>query len=449
MISVTNRLRPVLFGVLALGLIVGLACSDEASPAAHTGEAAATSAPVVAQPTEAPVLTQATPPVQDPGAEPSADLAFSHVQKLAGEIGVRTSGSPQEHASAEYIAQLLRGYGYEVEMQRFPVEQFISRSVSLRLESGDQRAIQAEPFTMSRPGAAGGEVVYAGLGRPEDFPSRTRGRIALIQRGEIPFREKAVNAAAAGATAVIIFNTEPELLVGTLTQDGPDIPAIAISGDDGRRLRDEVAAGNMRAALNFDGGLVRSESINIIGRPPGARCRVVLGGHYDSVPGAPGASDNATGTAATIEMARVTALRGNPEQACFVAFGSEETGLNGSRVFVQRMTPEDRNTLRFMLNFDMVAVGTDWILIGSRALQDQGQAITSDLGIAARPSRLPASTSSDHASFIDAGIQSLMLHRSDDPLLHTPRDVVDRVSKDQLGEAVRIGLALLTGINPT
>ena len=62
---------------------------------------------------------------------------------------------------------------------------------------------------------------------------------------------------------------------------------------------------------------------------------------------------------------------------------------------------------------------------------------------------VPLGFSSDHAPFMDAGIPALFLHRSDDPLLHTPQDTVGRISVDQLGEAMRIGLAFLEGIDPT
>jgi aminopeptidase YwaD len=148
-----------------------------------------------------------------------------------------------------------------------------------------------------------------------------------------------------------------------------------------------------------------------------------------------------------IEMARVQALRGNAEKACFAAFGSEETGLDGSRYFVQSLSAADKQALRFMLNFDMVAVGTEWLLIGTPALQERGREIMNGMGLSSR-FIVPLGFSSDHASFINAGIPALFLHRSNDPLLHTPEDVTGRISVDQLGESMRIGLAFLAGIDP-
>ncbi|HWA97047.1 MAG TPA: M28 family peptidase, partial [Pirellulales bacterium] len=57
---------------------------------------------------------------------------------------------------------------------------------------------------------------------------------------------------------------------------------------------------------------------------------VLLGAHYDSVPGSPGADDNASAVAVLLAVAR--ALAGHPN-VIFAAFNSEEFGLAGSREF--------------------------------------------------------------------------------------------------------------------
>ncbi|MGD9894584.1 MAG: M28 family peptidase [Dehalococcoidia bacterium] len=445
--------RWLLAAVLAAGVVFGVACSDDSGGSVAVESPPASPAqgtPAATPPTTggAPSQPSATPALgSQPNAEPDANRAFSHIQKLADEIGDRASGTPDEHAAAEYIAGTLRSYGFEVEMQRFPVSVFLSRSVSLSVESPQQRSYTVQPLTNSQGGMATGEMVYAGIGSPSDFTDAVRGKVVLVERGELTHQQKATSAAQAGALALVIFNNQDELFLGQLNMNSPDIPVLSMSGTDGRALRDLVRAGGVRASVAFDGGRSDSESINVVARSPGTRCEVMLGGHYDSVPGAPGASDNASGTAAVIEMARVQALRGNPEHACFAAFGSEETGLDGSRYYVESLSTEDRQVMRFMLNFDMVAVGSEWLLIGTQSLQEQGQQIMSGMGLASR-FIVPLGFSSDYASFMNAGIPSLFLHRSDDPLLHTPADASDRISIDQLGESMRIGLAFLEGINP-
>ncbi len=50
-------------------------------------------------------------------------------------------------------------------------------------------------------------VVYAGLGKSDDFTGKdVKGKLALIQRGEITFDEKIKHAKEAGAKAVIVYN---------------------------------------------------------------------------------------------------------------------------------------------------------------------------------------------------------------------------------------------------
>ena len=63
----------------------------------------------------------------------------------------------------------------------------------------------------------------------------------------------------------------------------------------------------------------------------------VVGGHYDSVPGVGGASDNAGGTAMTVELARVFKERGSKRTLRFVAWGSEEMGLYGSNHYAKKL----------------------------------------------------------------------------------------------------------------
>src|SRR5690349_14869025 len=94
---------------------------------------------------------------------------------------------------------------------------------------------------------------------------------------------------------------------------------------------------------------------------------VILGAHFDhlgrSTMGAldpneanaihNGADDNASGTAAVIELARL--LQRNPAKrsVIFVAFSGEELGLLGSQYFVEHL-PVPIEKVRAMLNFDMV-----------------------------------------------------------------------------------------------
>ncbi|GIL17330.1 MAG: serine protease [Oligoflexia bacterium] len=76
---------------------------------------------------------------------------------------------------------------------------------------------------------ASSELVVAGLGKPDEYKGAV-GKFALVKRGEISFAEKVKNAIAAGVNGVVIYNNEPGLLQGALTQDGSivAIPVVMI-----------------------------------------------------------------------------------------------------------------------------------------------------------------------------------------------------------------------------
>lgn len=437
---------------LVLLLSVALAACDRAQPVALAPPTASVPASAATSAATAVTPLPTTPSTGSTGAvaataEPSGEQALRHVHVLAGEIGPRVAGSPEERRAADYIAGLLRGYGYDVELQSFPIEVFVSRRVGVQVVAPAPEPIRAAALTGSAPGTAAAELYDAGLGLPGDYPAGgIGGRIALVQRGQITFGDKARNAYTAGAAAVVVYEPPAgDIIPGRLTGQVPPIPVLSIPGADGLRLRDLLRQGPVRLSVSFDGGMEQTTALNVIGRPPGKRCAAVVGGHYDTVPNAPGGSDNASGTAAMLEAARVQALRGNPEDACFIAFGAEEFGLLGSQAFLERLTAEERQAIRFMVNLDMVAIGDTWWLIGSRTLTDRAKAIAAGLGVTAEPHEL-VGASSDHASFIDRRIPAVMLHRWNDTLLHTPEDTADRIRPEALETAVRLTIAFLTGL---
>jgi aminopeptidase YwaD len=104
----------------------------------------------------------------------------------------------------------------------------------------------------------------------------------------------------------------------------------------------------------------RSE--NIIVRLGQATPRLVLGAHYDSVPGSTGANDNAAGVAILLSLLR-DYRRHPPKLPCEVVFFDlEEAGGWGSRAYVRRFAAEQ---ILAMINLDVCGVG-DTVLVGPR-----------------------------------------------------------------------------------
>jgi len=110
--------------------------------------------------------------------------------------------------------------------------------------SGVQTELVSTSFVGSAERDVTGALVFAGLGKPENFTSEVSGKIALIQRGEIPFADKVTNAIKAGAVAVLVFNNAPGLISGAITQDGSTvaIPVAMIEQSAGEDIKAKLAA---------------------------------------------------------------------------------------------------------------------------------------------------------------------------------------------------------------
>lgn len=82
-------------------------------------------------------------------------------------------------------------------------------------------------------------IVFGGLGAPEELKD-VKGKIVLIERGEITFTEKANNAFEAGAVAVIIYNNMGGEFIGNLEGE-VKLPVATISKKMGKELRNQIA----------------------------------------------------------------------------------------------------------------------------------------------------------------------------------------------------------------
>ena len=292
----------ILLAAIALAAALLVACGggegDPEPVATATGTApAATSTPLAATATATASPAVATPSARAPVVDASAERAFEHLRVLAVEIGERFAGTDAEREAAAYVAAQLEAAGYVVAIEEFDVRvPFDHAAVAVEGEGGP---ISAFPLGESESGEASGRLVFAGLGDSADFAgAEAEGAIVLLDRGVLPFALKAANAQAAGAAGVVIVNNQPGDLFGTLGPDaGVSIPVIGVAGRLGPALR-ALADGGAEVTIRSRTGPENQTSQNVVGRPEDGECRAYLGAHYDSVPGSPGANDNASGNGA-------------------------------------------------------------------------------------------------------------------------------------------------------
>ena len=194
---------------------------------------------------------------------------------------------------------------------------------------------------------------------------------------------------------------------------------------------------------------------------------VVVGAHYDTVPGCPGADDNATGVAVLLELAQQFACLPPRRPVHLVAFDLEEYGLVGSRAYVKSLKGAPIHLMMSleMLGYcakvsseqpsqtypiaaleavypktgDFIALIGNWKTIPTlrqirRALRDAGVNGVW-LPMIQQGKFLPDTRRSDHAPFWDAGYNAIMVTDTANlrnPHYHTPTDTFDTLDLEFL-----------------
>ena len=390
------------------------------------------------------VSSPVIPELTSPSVEELTERALAHVRVLAEGLPPRISGTDGELAAAGYVADQLKSYGYVIQFQQFTAVSRPRRGEHLEVTGAGSRSVRTNIFAGSGEGDVTGPLVFVGLGREEDLPDFSlAGTVALVKRGVIPFSSKAETVFGAGADGMVVFNNAAGIFDGTLGDEFHlefDRPAVTISREDGEALVTTLENEQVNVRLR----LVTEErpSRNVVASRPrdgDERPIVIIGGHIDSVPDTPGASDNASGTATFLVIAEELADMELPFELRVIGFGSEELGLLGSAAYVASLDDVERSRIVAMFNYD--ALGAGELEIGGQfRLVDRALEVASEIGIPALRSREPAGSSSDHASFREAGIPSMFFFGSDFSLIHSPLDTVDAMATEMMGQAAAVTL---------
>ncbi len=200
---------------------------------------------------------------------------------------------------------------------------------------------------------------------------------------------------------------------------------------------------------------------NVIGIKQGTRYpnqKFMICAHFDDMPSgslAPGADDNASGTAAVIEAARVLSQYTFPYTIIFALWDEEEQGLVGSANYANQLTAND--SLLGVINLDMIAWDSNndnkmnihvRNIANSPALSSKMLEVNSMYGIGIVPViKTPGITASDHASFWNKNISAVLLIEDDDndfnAYYHTTNDIVSRFNNTIYHKAAKISIATL------
>ena len=296
----------------------------------------------------------------------TVDGAAVHLEALQqiadAHNGNRASGTSGYDASAEYAVGVLTASGYNVSVQPFQFQTFLTLQPTLLERVSPPPAGSVASSTLQYSGS--GDVTapvsvpsgFPGGCSASDFAGFTPGHIALLMRTpNCFFSVKATNAFNAGAVGVIFYNDAPGTLEGTLGSNfSLNIPVVGVTAADGLALRSTPGLVMRIRTSTFRG---TATSYNIIAETASGdpESVVMAGAHLDSVFTSPGVQDNGSGAAAILEVAKHIAKANLRNKVRFALWGAEEVGLAGSNAYLLSLPQAEQDKIVLYLNFDMIA----------------------------------------------------------------------------------------------
>lgn len=319
--------------------------------------------------------------------EPLLNNLRTHVEYLASDkLEGRRTGTEGERLAAEYISNSFSQLGLQPKGTNGFYQPF-SVGEGRELTAANTLFING---TSLQSGKDFFPLVYSANGEVDALASA-----ALMEKGEPWFFDlgetlnknsnnphfdvnetiiaRANDAAKKGAKALFIYNSSKQndglSFKGREARETLSIPIIYLSKEIAKKhLGDASALLEIKAKTEVVEK--KRNGTNVVGYiDNGAATTVVLGAHFDHLGYGEdhnsrhtgndrqvhnGADDNASGTAALLELARLlkaSDLKKN--NYLFIAFSGEELGLYGSKYFTQNPTV-DLGSINFMINMDMV-----------------------------------------------------------------------------------------------
>ncbi|MFS8099576.1 M28 family peptidase [Lentzea alba] len=298
-------------------------------------------------------------------------------QSIADTHGDRAAGRPGYQASVNYVVSQLNAAGYSPTVQQFdfpyvednsrldrlaPSPRVFARDSEFNRHGFDQPVEGAatgviQPVDVIVPPAPVPNTSTSGCDAA-DFAGFVAGRIAMLQRGTCGFTVKALNAQAAGASAVILFNEGQPGRTGLVTPIGDaaglTIPVVFATYAVAEELIVLTPGATVQVVVDFTEETRPAWNVFAESHDGNPNNVVMAGAHLDSVQDGPGINDNGSGSAALLETAIQMSKVKTNAKVRFAWWGAEEEGLLGSEHYVANLPQAEQDKIALYLNFDMV-----------------------------------------------------------------------------------------------
>jgi aminopeptidase YwaD len=364
----------------------------------------------------------------------SLSISNERLEKTFHEIcslGPRWQGSEGERKVLNYLEDFLRArIGVEFRKEEFEYLGFRPRISDLVIEETPPRKIDCQPLAYSGLNAVTGELIYV----PEEDLRDLSAKGKIVLSDALKSYQAYPQACQAGAAGFVFGNSLQEDLVrvGATNYEGRQgsIPAVAVRSKDTQILKG-LARRKTKVRLTVVAESRKERGQNLVVEIKGDlnKPHIFVCSHYDSMWLGPHAFDNASGTAAILEV--ITVFKRSPYHLTFLLCGAEELGFWGSKAFVNQHVGECKK-LRAVVCLDGICSDFGPVEVGvTENLASDVHRVAYEQNFAIDQWSIPPRPSSDHVAFAEIGTPVCWLTTMD-PFYHTAADVPERVSKEKL-----------------
>lgn len=368
-------------------------------------------------------------------AKVNADGIYTHLRTFAdiaaANKGSRADSTPGYDASVDYVANLLRGKGFDVQTPEYErIAPGPPGNPVLDIGGRTTPVVQASLLTPTAPEGLRGPSLHAVKAAgcaPADYGMlNLRGAIAVVDDTGCSVVDKQNAAVARGAIAVLVVsvpgaNGSPRGLFTPGYYEKLTTPVAVINRTADAALRRTNAP--VRLVLDAKNATIKSRNVLAQTKTGDQRNVVMVGAHLDSAPGTAGINDAATGVSALLETA--AALGGSPAVTNAVRFsfwGSGAVGHEGVIKYVRGLAADPLNDIALYLDFDILGspnagyftfdgdqsgqptpgITPESVPVGSAGIERTLAGFINLAGM--RPAEMPLAVGAGYGPFLTAGV---------------------------------------------
>ena len=421
----------------------------------------------------------------------TADGMYTHLRKLQeiadANRGSRAEGTPGYDASVDYVVQVLKDKGFDVQTPEFErLDRTEGGNPTLTVGGRNFHVDQASLLVTTPPGGLNAITL-----RPQKAPGCTaadygtvsvKGAIAVVDDTGCSVGDKQNAAVGKGAIGLLVVSApgtsgSPAGLFTPGYYQQLTVPVGVIDNDADAALRRTNAP--VRLVLDSKPVMVKSRNIVAQTKTGDTKNVVLAGAHLDSSARSPGINDNGSGVAALLEAA--SALGPEPRITNAIRFAFWGSESEGPTKYVRGLA-RDLDDVAMYLSVNMIGspnagyftydgdqsgqpnpdIPLQSVPAGSAGMERTLAGYLNLAGV--RPADMPLSTTTDYGPFLATGIPvgGLTAGSSQrktevqarlwggragiafDPNYHTARDTVDNIDRQALsvmGQAVAFAVA--------